>query len=194
MVAEFLHTLDADKRAAVQEAVKTLLEASPEIAQTYKTLRPPPDGVVRLARGDDTAKGRTKCGGRGFGVQFTRPDHEDTVIAVEFRASRYNEPAKEFHLYVLGENQKILRDLVYPIERIAWGGERWYHFAIPPTEVPKHFMVGLDFNATGILLNADPTVTESHSSIGTPESGYKPLEKKAEVIMRVLVAPRARAE
>ena len=84
---------------------------------------------------------------------------------------------------------------------MPWGGERWYHIDIPPTEVPKNFMVGLNFNAdhlaekgTGILMSADPTVSESHSSIGTPESGYKPLEEKADWIMRVLVAPRARAK
>jgi len=202
-VAEFLHTKDADKRPAVQDAIKTLLEACPGIARTYETLPALPDGVVRLAHGHDGAKGKTTYAGRGFGMQFARPDQEDTVIAIEFHAGRYNAPAKEFHIYLLGENQEVLKDLAYPIERVEWGSPRWYHFDVPPTEVPKQFMVGLDFNAQqvtegttrgSIRLSADTTVSESHSSIGTPESGYRPLEKKGEWIIRVVMAPRARTK
>ena len=59
LLAEFLHGKDADKQPAVREAVKTLLEESPGLSRAYKTLPALPAGVVRLARGDDAAKGTT---------------------------------------------------------------------------------------------------------------------------------------
>jgi hypothetical protein len=198
-VADFLHGKDTDKRPAVREAVKTLLDGSYGIGGTYETLPGLSPGMVRLAGGDDGAK-VTTYGGRGFGMKFTRPDQVDTVLAVEVHAGRFNEPAKEFHVYLLDGKQKVIRDFTFPMTRMRWGGMMWYRFELPPTEVPKDFWVGFNFDAqqktedaTGVLLTADTTVSESHSYVGTPQSGYKPLDAKADFVIRVVMAPGERA-
>jgi hypothetical protein len=192
-VADFLHGKDADKRPAVRGAVKTLLGESYGIAGTYETLPGLSPGMVRVVGGDDGAK-VTTFGGRGFAMRFTRPERVNTVRAVEFHGGRFNEPAKEFHIYLLDGKQKVIRDFAFPMARMKWGGMMWYRFELPPTEVPKNFMIGFNFNAqqktedaTGVLLTTDTTVPESHSYIGTPQSGYKPLGEKADFVIRVVM-------
>jgi hypothetical protein len=199
-VADFLHSKDADKDPTVREAVKTLLGDSYGIAGIYRTLPALSPGMVRLAGGDDGAK-VTTFGGRGFAMRFTRPERVDMVQAVEFHGGRFNEPAKEFHVYLLDGKQKVIRDFTFPMARMRWGGYMWYRLELPPTQVPKEFMVGFNFNAdqktedaTGVLLTADTTVSESHSYIGTPQSGYKPLGEKADFVIRVVMGPAERSQ
>lgn len=201
VVAEYLRPRKDADEATVRLAVESVLKKSHRIEVAVTT--PPqrfPESVVQLSHVDDTAEGTQSYGGTGFGVRFTRPEEATHVVTVELYASRYGHaqpPAEDFHIYLLDEDQKVIQDVAYPYARVERGGETWYTFATPPTEVPREFFVGLWFNAhptRGIFVGKDTGAKKSHSYTGTPEAGYQSVGDTYNWMVRVRVAPRDVAE
>ena len=85
-------------------------------------------------------------------------------------------PNEDFHVYLLDQNMKVIRDLAYPYSTIKRTAEmRWYTLPVPSVEVPKRFSVALSFNphrTKGVYLGMDKGVKESHSYVGLPETGF----------------------
>lgn len=179
-------------------AVAFTLESPLPAAEPLAEPEPLPAGAVQIGHVDNTAEGKQSYGGTGFGVRFERPAEVPRAVAVEIYASRYGlprPPDEDFNIYLLDENQKVLKDLPFPYARVERGQERWYRFSFEPVEVPEQFFVGLHFNAhqtKGIYVGKDTDVEKSHSYTGTPESGYKPVDGRLDWMVRVYVVPDRR--
>jgi hypothetical protein len=154
-----------------------------------------PEGAVCISHVDNTAEGKQSYGGTGFGIRFTRPEEATHVVAVQIFASRYGDPQppdEDFHIYLMDNEWKVIKDLPYAYARVGWGRPRWYTFLVPPTEVPQEFAIGLWFNAhqtKGIYVGKDTDVSQSHSFTGRPESGYEPVDKRHDWMVRVYLMP-----
>lgn len=171
-----------------------LLGGRPAWAQVPTGAAGIPAGAIRLSYVDDTAEGRKSLAGDGFAVQFNRPENGKFLVAVQIFASRYGQPqppAEYFHVYVLGPDGKLIRDIPCPYALIARTAMRWYTIPIPSVEVPPVFRVGLNFNAEqfkGVYLGTDRDVERSHSSTGLPDAGYRPVAENSDWMVRAYLA------
>lgn len=156
-----------------------------------------PQDAVRVGHVDNSAEDKRSFGGSGYAVAFDRPQGAKRVVAVQIHGSRYGHPqppAEDFHVYLLDKDQKILKDLAYPYAMIERGEERWYSLPVPSVEVPEKFYVALSFNAhqtKGVYVGMDRNVKESHSYIGLPDKGFKPVQERYDWMICVYLAPEA---
>ena len=154
-----------------------------------------PEGAVQVSHVDDTADGKRSFGGSGQAVLFERPAEAKHVAAIQIFASRYGHsrpPNEDFHVYLLDQDHKVIKDLTYPYSMIERGAERWYTLAVPSVEVPEKFHVALSFNAhrtKGVYVGINEGVEETHSLIGLPDSGYKPVTEGYDWMVRVYLTP-----
>ncbi len=159
--------------------------------ESVEELATVPERAVCIAHVDNTAEGKRNYADTGFGVRFTRPEEAAHVVAIQIFCSRYGNPQppeEDFHIYLMDDNWRLIKELTCPYARIARGQERWYTFGVSPTEVPRQFGVGLWFNARqtkGIYVGVDNDVSRSSSYTGTPDSGYRPIEQKQGWMVRV---------
>lgn len=168
------------------------------VVQRPRLIPPPkfrvPEGAKRLSYVDDTAEGKHSFGGSGHAIRFERPDDAPRLAAIEVFGSRYGTPQppdEDFRVYVLDEDGQVLRELAFPYAMFERGEERWVTLGVDGVKLPKRFSIALDFNAhqtKGVYVGKDENVEESHSSIGTPEQGFKPVEDKFDWMIRVHVA------
>ncbi len=187
--------------AAKAEASSTFADRS---SGRYAVAPPPPEakipeGAVKLSHVDDTADGKRSFGGSGQAVLFDRPAETKHVAAIQIFASRYGYPRppnEDFHVYLLDQDHKVIKDLTYPYSMIERGAERWYTLAVPSVEVPEKFHVALSFNAhrtKGVYVGIDEGVEETHSLIGLPDRGYKPVTEGYDWMVRVYLVSDAQA-
>jgi len=150
-------------------------------------------GVVRLGYVGETSADKRSLGGSGHAVAFQRPADVKYLTAVQIYASRYGHPEppeEDFHVYLLDEDRRLIKDVPVPYAKIERGPMRWYTFAMPTTEVPKRFYVAFSFDphqTKGIYLGLDKEVKESHSYIGLPDEGFKPVPEKYDWMVRAYV-------
>ncbi len=196
VVAEMLRPRQESEDPAVRAAVEAILAKSEKVRTALAT--PPvefPESVELLSHVGETGVGKQSFGGTGFGVKFARPEDASHAFAIEFYGSRYGTsraPNEDFHIYLLDENQAVIRDIPIPYSRVKRGNEEWYRFVFPPVEVPQDFYVGLWFNAhqtKGVCIGKAKAAKECFSYTGTLEKGYKPVTDQAEWMIRVRVAP-----
>jgi len=159
-----------------------------------------PDDAFPLKHVDDSAEGKRSIGASGHAVQFDRLSDFGFVEAVEIFASRYGRPEapdEDFHVYLLNDKKQVLADLEYPYAMIERGEMRWYTLRTRPIEVTKSFYVALAFNpdrTKGIYLGFDEGVDETHSLTGLPDSGFKPVTKKYDWMVRVHLTEKPSTE
>ena len=173
----------------------TLAVCRPLLAQRRSPRRTQiPKNAVKLSHVDNSAEGKKSLGGSGHAVQFERPANARSVVAVEIFGSRYGYPQapnEDFHVYLLDEKQKIIKDLPYPYATVERGQERWYALPVPRVAVPERFFVALAFNpgrTKGVYLGFDENVKESHSYTGLPNRGFQAFSD-GEWMVRVYLAP-----
>jgi hypothetical protein len=148
---------------------------------------------IKLGYVDETAEGKRSLGGSGHAVLFQRSDNTPRLMAVEIFASRYGypqPPEEDFHLYVLDEKWQLLQAYPFPYAMITRGKERWYTLKLPGLEVPKRFYVALSFNphrTKGIYLGLDQSVKQTHSYVGRPTSGYRPVTENHDWMVRAVL-------
>ena len=153
-----------------------------------------PKNAVKLSHVDNSAEGEKSIGGSGQAGQFERPGKATAVVAVEIFGSRYGlpqAPDEDFHVYLLDEKQKILKDLPYPYASVERGQQRWYTLPVPRVPVPERFFVALSFNpgqTKGVYLGVDENVKESHSYTGLPNRGFQAFSG-GDWMVRVYLAP-----
>jgi beta-lactamase regulating signal transducer with metallopeptidase domain len=152
---------------------------------------------VRLGSVGESSPDKRSIGGSGHAISFHRPAEAKYLATVQIYASRYGlpqPPQEDIHLYVLDKNQKVLHDFLFPYSLFARGPQKWQKLYLPATEVPEEFQIGLSFNphqTKGIYLGLDKNVEESHSYIGLPESGYKPVPEKYDWMVRAFLVSDA---
>ena len=153
-----------------------------------------PKNAVQLCHVDNSAEGKRSIAGSGHAVEFQRPANVKSVVAVEIFGSRYGHPQapkEDFHVYLLDEKQKIIKDLPFPYGTVERGQERWYPLPVPRVTVPERFFVAVAFNperTKGIYLGIDENVEKSHSYTGLPKRGFQAFSG-GDWMIRVYLAP-----
>jgi hypothetical protein len=154
-----------------------------------------PAGAKLVSYVDDTAEGKHSFGGSGHAIRFERPNKARRLVAIEVFGSRYGlpqPPDEDFHVYVLDEDGQVLHELAFPYAMFERGDERWVTLGVDGVKLPKRFSIALDFHAhqtKGVYVGKDENVGESHSSIGTPNKGFQPVDGEFDWMIRVHVAP-----
>ncbi len=147
----------------------------------------------RLGHVGESAEGKRSIAGSGHAVLFRRPKAHKYLMAVEIFASRYGTsepPNEDFHVYLLDENQKLLRAFPFPYSMIERGDDHWYTLKLPACEVPRQFTVAVSFNphrTKGIYLGFDKNDKQSHSYTGRPTTGYRRITEKYDWMVRAIV-------
>ena len=155
---------------------------------------------VELSHVGDTTQSKKSLGGSGHAVAFERTAETGTVTGIRIFAARYGypqPPKEDFHVYLLDENQKVIKDFPLPYSTIKRTGQmRWYNLPVKPTEVPERFYVALSFNpgrTKGVYLGLDETAAKSHSFAGLPGRGFQPFTG-GDWMVRVRLVPGGSAE
>ena len=117
------------------------------------------------------------------------------MVAVQIFASRYGPalpPAEDFHVYLIGADRKVIKDLAFPYGKIERTTQmQWYTLPVPEVEVPEQFLVALSFNpgrTKGIYLCLDKSVEQTHSYTGLPEAGFAKLTDNEDWMVRVCLS------
>lgn len=160
-----------------------------------------PKNVVILSHVGDAPRDKgdmRSLGGSGHAIAFERPDSAKYLCAVQVFAGRYGLPTppdEDFHVYVLDQDMKVLKDFPYPYGTIPRkGGMRWHTLPIPPVETPKRFFIALSFNpheTKGVYLGIDKNVKEVHSYVGLPDEGYEKVTDGYDWMVRACLVPKA---
>jgi len=167
-----------------------------KLARPKQTVRAMEDSVL-IGHVDDTAEGKRSLAGSGHAVLFYRPEGVKSVVAVQIFASRYGypqAPEEDFHVYLLDQDQKVIKDLTYPYGLIGRGDERWYTLKTEPVAVPERFYVALSFDphqTKGVYLGIDENAEEFHSYEGLPRRGIRPVSERCNWMIRVILAREA---
>ena len=184
------------------------LPSSERVPQSLSPLPPKkiapmviPKNVVILSHVGDAPRDKgdiRSLGGSGHAIAFERPDAAKYLCAVQLFAVRYGlpkPPDEDFHLYLLDEKMKILKDFPYHYGTIPRkGGLRWHTLPILPTETPKRFFIAFSFNpheTKGIYLGIDKNVKEVHSYVGLPDEGYEKVTEGYDWMVRACLVPKA---
>ena len=154
--------------------------------------------VVQLGYVGETSTDKWSLGGSGHAIAFKRPADAKYLASIQVYAGRYGmpqPPKEDFHVYVLDNDQKVIKDVPIPYARIERGPMRWYTIAMPAIQVPERFYVALSFNphqTKGIYLGFDKSVKESHSYFGLPTMGFKPVTPTFDWMVRANLSAIAR--
>jgi len=156
------------------------------------------DDAVVLGAVDDTAEGCRSLGASGHAVAFTRPAEVSFIEGLSICCARYGAaqaPERDFHVYVLDQDLKVLADLPFVYGEVPRGGPedlRWCNLETPAIEVPEVFTVALSFEpdqTSGIYVGFDESVDETHSSTGLPEDGFQPVDQRWDWMVRLTMVP-----
>ncbi len=120
-------------------------------------------------RGDGTPDGKRSIGGGGHAIFFDVGQDGCWLNRVGLFGARYGHakpPDEDFHLYVLDIDGSVLADVSLPYSLWERGPEYWRDLPIPPMQVPRHFGIGLTFNAEqtkGVYVGIDSGESYSYS-------------------------------
>jgi len=146
--------------------------------------------LLRLSYGTGRMDGKRSYGGGGQAIFFKHPKGNYTLKYVELFGSRYGypqPPAEDFNIYILDKNMKVLSTIPIPYSTFERGEEKWVAMQVENILVPEEFWIAVAFNAQqtkGIYVGYENTGQASHSKIGTPETGFRPFEEKADWLIR----------
>jgi RNA polymerase sigma-70 factor (ECF subfamily) len=154
-----------------------------------------PDSARLVSRVGESTESKRSLGGSGHAVRFGRPSGTSSVVAVQIFASRYGYPQppdEDFHVYLLDQDRKVIKDLAFPYSTVKRTSEmRWYTLPVPKVDVPDDFYVALSFNphrTKGIYLGFDPNVEGADSYVGLPDRGFEKVSGY-EWMVRVCLSP-----
>ncbi len=124
-----------------------------------------------LALDDGTPAGK-KSFPRGHASKFEAPDGQWWLTMVRIHGARYGmpqPPKEDFHITLCDKDFNPIRDFTFPYSEFAYGSQsKWEAFRVPPTKVPKDFIICLNFNAErtkGVYVSHD---AEGKSLVGLP--------------------------
>jgi hypothetical protein len=115
-----------------------------------------------LARDDGQPAGKRSIAGGGHAVKFDAPGDGWYLTAVRVHGARYGppEPPPDDRLTVslCDERFRRVAAFSFPYSRFERGRARWVELAVPPTEVPRTFVVCVGFDPTarkGVFVDHD---------------------------------------
>ena len=179
-----LHPSKQDAIAAWWKAAGPVLaEARP--ASGFAKVELKPDQLagkpVTLAADDGTADGKKSVAGSGHARAFTAPgDGEWYLRSVSVYGSRYGAaaaPDTKFELVLCDADLKQVASWGKPYAAFKRGEAQWVKLDVPPTRVPKEFVVCVAFNPTatsGVFVSFDGSVS-GKSTTALPGKPGRPL-------------------
>lgn len=152
---------------------------------------------VTLAGDDGAADGKKSMAGTGHARAFDVPgEGEWYVTAVSVYGARYGPaaaPATDFDVVLCDAELKPIATWKKPYSAFARGNMGWVRLAVPPTRVPKGFVVCLSFRPTatgGVFVGYDAGTT-GHSSVALPGKPGDPFKDGDWMVRVELDRPKA---
>ncbi len=140
--------------------------------------------VPKLGKGqelaiDDGNPADKKSFPRGIASKFESPQGDWWLTSVRIHGARYGmpqAPREDFHVTLCGPSFKPIRDFTFPYSDFKRSSKsRWVSFRIPPTKVPKEFVICLNFNAErtkGVYVSHDAEGTGLVGLPGKPSGSF----------------------
>ncbi len=153
----------------------------------------PDDGPRELALDDGKMKGKRSIAGGGHAVRFDAPAEGWMLTAVRVHGSRYGyprPPKEDFKVFVCDDRMKLIAEFAFPYSKFGRGESKWVTLDIKPTELPKTFMLGVDFDPTqtkGVYVSHD-SEGSGRSVVGLPGDESQPF-KQGDWLIRAKIAP-----
>lgn len=185
---ETLTRQKADKRSALEEWWKTTgpLFIEKREVSSFKAVVIPATKLtgkpVRLFGDDDQPDGATSIAGSGHARRFETPSPGEWYIrSVWIYGGRYGLPRTNttFDVALCDTDLKPMATWKRPMSLFERGDGQWVKIDVPPTRVPKTFMLALNFRPTatnGVRVAYDSS-TQGHSVTGTPGATGHPFNK-----------------
>ena len=150
---------------------------TPTEATAPETPAPAQEEVPKLGKSqelalDDGTPAGKKSFPRGHASRFEAPEGEWWLTMIRIHGARYGmprPPKEDFHITLCDKDFKPIRDFTFPYSEFVYGSRsKWEAFRVPPTKVPKDFVICLNFNAErtkGVYVSHD---AEGKSLVGLP--------------------------
>jgi len=116
---------------------------------------------AELALDDGTAAGKASLAGSGHAVRFEAAGDGWCVTAVAVHGSRYggaDATDEEFHVWLCDGEFQAIAQFAFPYAKFERGDPKWVLLPVPPTLVPREFIVAVAFNPTasrGVFVSHD---------------------------------------
>ena len=126
---------------------------------------------TELKNDDGKAAGK-KSFPMGIASAFEAPDKECFLTEVRIHGGRYGypqAPKEDFHITLCDPDFNPIADFPFPYSKFARSEPKWVTLKVKPTEVPKNFVICLDFKAQstkGVYVSHDK---EGKSLVGLPK-------------------------
>ncbi len=156
--------------SADQKYVRTITEEKKAETDTTVQASQLADKPVELKNDDGTPAGK-KSFPRGIASLFESPGEGYYLTAVRIHGSRYGQPRapkEDFHVALCDKDFQLIADFKFPYSKFERGNPDWLTLRVKPTEVPREFVICLNFNPTGtkgVFVSHD---AEGTSLVGLP--------------------------
>ena len=142
-------------------------------SETTTVLRVQLRGNPVELKNDDGKPAGKKSFPRGIASAFEAPDDEEYFLqSVRVHGARYGYPRppdEDFHVSICDKDFKLIATFSFPYSKFKRAAPHWVSLPVKPTEVPKKFVICLDFNAKrtkGVYVSHD---AEGQSLVGLPD-------------------------
>ena len=125
---------------------------------------------MELKNDDGTPAGK-KSFPRGIASAFETSDDGYFITSIRIHGGRYGSPRapnEDFHVSLCDKDFKLITDFDFPYAKFARGNPKWVELRLKPTEVPREFVICLNFNPTstkGVFVSHDE---EGEGLVGLP--------------------------
>jgi RNA polymerase sigma factor (sigma-70 family) len=124
-------------------------DPNPAVVQTKAD--GPKDSARELALDDGKMRGKKSIAGGGHAVRFEAPGEGWNLTAVRVHGSRYGyprPPREDFKVFLCDDQFKQIAEFAFPYSKFERGDATWVTLEVKPTNVPKKFILGVDFDPT----------------------------------------------
>lgn len=195
-------TFTSARSMVTSGSVETAPNPAPTVAQPPSAPAPAPTAAPRaasstpdiLAQDDGKSAGQKSIAGSGHAVFFETAQSSE-LVALMLYGSRYgaSQPPKEnFHIWLCGMDQKVIKDFEFPYGTFKKGDPKWVKLRVEATELPERFYLcaGFDPEQTkGVFIHYDNSAS-GNSYTGLPEQGFAEFED-GDWMIRAVVRPLA---
>ena len=126
---------------------------------------------TELKNDDGKAAGK-KSFPRGIASAFEAPEEECFLTEVRIHGGRYGypqAPKEDFHVTLCDPDFNPIADFAFPYSKFTRSEPKWVTLKVKPTEVPKNFVICLNFkpaSTKGVFVSHDK---EGKSLVGLPK-------------------------
>lgn len=154
--------------SADQQFVRSLVDggASPNTATKAQLT-----GKATELKNDDGTPSGKKSFPRGIASAFKVTEEGNYITSVRIHGARYGYPSppkEDFVISLCDAEFNPIAEFNYPYSKFPRGNSKWVSLNVKPTEVPKDFVICLNFNperTKGVYVSHD---AEGESLVGLP--------------------------